>query len=497
MSEVNINEAKVMSEVEQKLEKYTKNSRYREAFERLKNSTIKKAGVKIDERVLYGLGSQLEQFDSYYNNQLVPNAPGHLVTGGRISENGSLNDLPQLPRLAYDLLITNIGNNPISVFAGLQTIGSSTGDVYVKEIVAGNSRGNTTTGQIITSPTQQPDVYTDYFIGSNNPAVTVATTAASSPTAGPYNTTLTRAPLRKNSVKVTVSSTIFGQDDGNGFIIGRGLEGTIDYTTGDITINFTTASIPTSTPIKVTYTSNLEESGQYAKLNLRIVKRPVVAEPFVVGQDFGLFQTWEMEQMFGRLVQEDSMNDLSQAMMAEMSNKIINKMYNQVVADGAGNQTTWDAAPPANTSKLLHRGTLAFALAEAEGKLYSRTGRAVIDFALASIAVASYMKTLPGFESINIVSQGAHIFGKLDNMVIIRCPQIPNGDAVLGFAGTGIFDKPAVLATYMPMMYIHPNIPTPNNLLKVQGAVASFAAADLVIERFLTRLTILNFATNY
>jgi hypothetical protein len=494
-----INEQEQMSEVEKKLEKYSKNSRYLEAYDKLKDSAIAKMG-RSSESHLYGLGSQLEKFDNFYNGYLLKNAPAHVLgNSNRIQESGSLNDLAQLPKLAYDLLITNMGNNPISVFAGFQPIASSNGGVYVKTLVADNTRGNTTAGQIVSSPIQNPDVFTDYFIGSNNPQVTIATTAASSPVAGPYNTTLTRAPLRKNNVKVKVTASIYGQDDGNGYIIGRGLEGTINYTTGDITVNFTVASgsIPVSTPITVTYTSNLEESGQYAKLNLQLTKIDVQAEPFAVGQDFGIFQSYEIEQQFGRLAQDDSMNDLSQAMMAEISNKIINKMFNQVIADGAGNQTTWDATPPVGTSKLLHRGTLIFAVSEAEQKIYLRTGRAVIDFVLASPAVASYFSTLVGFESINIVSQGAHIFGKVDNRIIVRCPQIPQGEAVMGFSGTGMFDRPAVWASYMPMMFIHPNIPMPNNLLKVQGAVVSYGAAELVISRFLTRFTILNYATNY
>jgi hypothetical protein len=492
-----VNEKEAISEVEQKLEKYSKNPRYLEAYDKLKDTAVAKLG-RSNESHLYGLGSQLEKFDNFYNGFLLKNAPAHVLgNSNRIQESGSLNDLATLPKLAYDLLITNMGNNPISVFAGFQPIASSTGGVYVKTLVADNSRGNTTAGQIVSSPIQNPDVFTDYFIGSNNPKVTIATTAGSSPSAGPYSTTLTKAPLRKGNVRVTVSATIYGQDDGNGYIIGRGLEGTINYTTGDIVVNFTTTSIPVSTPIVVTYTSNLEESGQYAKLNLQLTKIDVQAEPFAVGQDFGIFQSYEIEQMFGRIAQDDSMNDLSQAMMAEISNKIINKMYAQVVADGGSNLTTWDAAPPAGVSKLLHRGTLLFAVSEAEQKIYLRTGRAVIDFVLASPAVASYFSTLVGFESLNIVSQGAHIFGKVDNRIIVRCPQIPQGDAVMGFSGTGMFDRPAVWASYMPMMFIHPNIPMPNNLLKVQGAVVSYGAAELVISRFLTLFRISNYAANY
>jgi len=329
-------EAKLNSQVEEKLEQYVKNPLYRECFEKLKDTTVGKLGG-INEGHIYGLGSQLESWDNYYKGLNHKGLVPAQFNGRSKNEAGSMNDLPVLPRLAYDLLITNMGNNPISVFAGIQPISSSNGDVYVKQLIAANTRGNTTSGQIIASPLQQPEVFTDYFIGSNNPETTIATTAGSSPSAGPYTTTLTRAPLRKNSVRVTVSATIYGQDDGNGFIIGRGLEGTIDYTTGAISVTFTTASIPVSTAIKVTYTSNLEESGAYAKLNMAITKVPVQAEPFVIGQEFGIFQTWEIEQMFGRLAQEDAMNDLSQAMMAEISNKLINKFYNQVLADGVGN----------------------------------------------------------------------------------------------------------------------------------------------------------------
>lgn len=485
-----MNESELLADIEQKVEQYAK--KYKPQLEQLSDSPLAKV-CSIDESHIYGLGSQLEKWENYYNRYVKAFVPSHLTQGKSKNESGgSMNDLGTLPRLANDFIVANMGANPIGVFAGIQPIASSNGDVYVKTLLAGNSRGNTTQGQIVSSPLQAPDVYTDFWAGANNGEVTVATTANSSPSAGPYTITLTDKPVLKNKVKVYVSASIYGFDDGTGYIVGRGIEGTIDYTTGDVSLNFTVASgsIPTSTAIKLTYTSNLEESGAYAKVNLAIQRIPVVAEPFVVGQEFGLFQTWEIEQMFGRLAQEDSQKDLTEAMMAEICNKIINKMYKSAVAAGNSNLTEWSATPTGDVSQYLHRQSLPFSFAEAGKKLYQRTGRAVINCMIGDPGFCSYIETLDGFVPMNMVIQGAHIYGKYKDTVVIRAPQLPNNEALFIFTGTGMFDKPAVWGTYMPIIFLHPNIPVPNNVLRVQGAAVSYGAADLVIDRFITRFKI-------
>jgi len=79
-----------------------------------------------------------------------------------------------------------------------------------------------------------------------------------------FSDTLLEVTITPSTVKVYVNSTLVGQDDGLGEIVGTGVSGTVNYENGAITVNFATPPANGS-EIKVIYSASdvLDVRGRY------------------------------------------------------------------------------------------------------------------------------------------------------------------------------------------------------------------------------------------
>ena len=438
--------------------------KYNEQFQQLKGSPLAKFG-KIGIPEIYGLGKQLYRFDQLKK---------------RMQERGNIADLGELPKFAYDVIVTAFGGSTLNLFAGTQPISSSHGNVYVKQLVASLTRGNVTDGQTLIDPTKAPDVFAENFAGEKSPQISIGQTTTS---VGPYTYTIVKAPIRPNTFKI-VAGTAYGTDNGQGKIIGWDLQGTIDYVTGAVVINFKTA--PTSgTNMLINFSTNLEESGNYAKLSPIMSTIPINAEVFVIGQELGMLQSFEAEQMFGEMMDDEATQDLSDCLMREISQTLIDKFYMEAINGGASNLTTWEAIPQNAQTEYLYRMTLPYALAKANKKLAQRLGRGGANVYLAGYGFCSYIETLDGFMPSDISTSGPHVYGTYNGKIVIRCPQMTDNDCLMVYTGTGMFDKPGVWAPYMPLATTQA-VPVNNNILKSQRICVTYGGVEIVIGRAIT-----------
>lgn len=78
--------------------------------------------------------------------------------------------------------------------------------------------------------------------------------------------TLTKTPARPYTVKILSDGTPIGSDDGNGKFIGAGVSGTVNYTTGAVSIVFTDAAPAAGIEIGVAYNYDSEVSTNYDEI---------------------------------------------------------------------------------------------------------------------------------------------------------------------------------------------------------------------------------------
>jgi len=453
---------KKLREVEYQAEDYLK--RYREQVETLESATFlgKVRGVQAWDVVQ--LGKQLEKWE---------------MLESMVKEDGGLASLGALPKVAFDVITVAYGNSVIPFIASVQNIEEERGNVYFK-VIKRQDTGNTIidprTGAVLPSGLAS-NVVSDKVVATGDGSTTT------------FNVTLDSIPVRPETFEVKAGSA-YGKDDGKGTILGVGVWGTIDYSTGAVELNF--ASAPASgEEIKVGYQVDIEGANDLPSIGSVFESIPVTARIYALKGVVGLLQSYALRQRFGIVAEDELAKDLVVAINNEIGGDLIRKMN----ANPAGGTITWDKTPPSGVSYFEHKQTIKDSLADLEGKIVSNAGRGVINVIIAGAKVAAILSTLPGFEKVaDGKAMGAHVFGTLDGVTVIR---VNDANALPGNVALGIYnpDNPfegaAVYAPYMPLTTTE-LIPLSPNPLTNQKAAAVWAGVEVLVPQFVGKLNVQN-----
>lgn len=456
--------AGMQERLERGAEAFLKNPKYRPYLEALENSPLAKARTILPADYV-ALGKQLRQFEHYKR---------------WTSEVGTLKDLGQLPKIAMDVITASYGASIIPLLASVQPIQAQQGIVYFKQIKALHSRGNVQAGDILRHATQHPDKQAIGYSSELVPQV-VGTTVAGTLE---YTANLTATPVREGMIKVHIGD-LFGMDDREGNILGKGFYGTVDYTTGVIQLALT-ADPGDGTPIVVEYATNFEENGNIPKILATIASTDIKAEIFALGTEMGMFKSFEMQKTFGKTADDEVIADLTQEINAEVGNVLISRL----AANARGN-INWSAKPEAGVSEKEHKLAFSNRIPEAEANLIANAGRGAITTIIAGTKACALFDQVGGFKRTGAGGSGPTLYGMyLDNIPVIRSPQvIGTNEVICLYKGTSHFDAPAVYAPYMPLV-VNGSLPVLNNVLKTQGFAAVWSGCKVVVPNFITKITV-------
>lgn len=461
-----ISEENMQSFVEEKADIYYK--QYRKQIEALESHSLLSKVRSIRPWDIYALGQRFENWNWYRN---------------WCEAEGSLSQLGKIPQVALDVITVNYGSSPMSVIASDQPIDDETGIVHFKDIIARDTRGNLTAGDTLWSPddnwTNVPADYAGDYLNEN-----VGSTAA---TVLSYGFTLANAPLRPYKVEVTIPTLgLRAIDDGNGVLLGNGIYGTINYTTGGITIDL--AADPAGVEaIYVAYNTDFEESADIPGIQFKLRNKMVHARVWALKDTVGLLQSFAMERRLGTVAADEIAADLVSAINMEKMNAAIGI----IKANAVGNNTYY-TVPSSGVSLFEHKQSYKDALAAADSTLNGNAGRGTITAIVAGRKHCQVMETLPGFTKISDGADiGPHIFGMLDGKVIVRVSQesvLPALDAYPIYKGQTPFEAPLVHSVFMPLM-VTTALPTGDNPLLNQKAAADWSALTSLVPKFSTKVT--------
>jgi len=460
--------------IEMKEKKMTEEAEF--YFDKYKNSmnvldkTLVGKVRSITPYDVYAVGKMLEAFDIYKKI---------------CEEDGNVNQLGKIPDIAYDVITIAYGSSIIPFVASVQPIGEERGTVYFKNVKADTAKGNMSAGETIFAPQtfNTPQGFANnYYEGES-----AGNTSSGDTT---YSHTTAAHPIKRSSVTVTIatSTPIVGVDNGEGYIVGNGVYGNVDYDTGDIDI--TLISDPAGTyAITVDYQINYEQQTDLPKIRLFFDNAPILARVYALKGTIGMLQAFGMKTRFGMVAEDELAKDLVAEINAEIGGDIIRAMY----AQAQGN-TNWSKVSPSGVSYFEHKQTFKDALADSEAVIVGNAGRGTINTLIAGRGAASIISTLPGFTKLTDgTTLGAHVFGTLDGVTVIRV----NESAILGsnyvipiWKGMSPFEAPVVYAPYMPLI-VTSTLPLTNPLLQ-QRAAAVWAGVKVVVNKFITKLTITN-----
>jgi hypothetical protein len=456
-----IDETYLLSRVEQEADTYYKKYKpYMQLMEDVSHWKKFKSPSAWDYRAL---GKMLESVDD-------------LVA--MCEANGSVADLGILPRIARDVVTIMYGVSPIPLIASVQPIEEELGLIYYKRVKAVTGGGNITAGDTLVS------VYGDYVTpqGYTNAEVTVRIGTGNGSTKT-FSATLTYKPIRPGTVIVQAGS-VTGRDynyDGN--ILGVGVSGTINYSTGAISVTFGTAPAE-GEAINVTYWGNVEDlTLGVREINYELDTKQVRARIYAVKGLVGLFKSWQLQKRFGISAEEELAADLVNALNSEVLGDLIRKMTNALPAT-----VTWDVTPPEGTDYFLHYQTFKFFLAGAEKKLVEQARRGIISFIIAGTQACAVIKSQLGWKQL-FDGRGmftAHLYGEIEGVPVIRVVDsnvLADDMMIIGYKGASEFEAPAVFCPYMPVT-VTTVLPTAHPLV-TQRAAACWAAVEVLVNRFL------------
>jgi len=461
-----MNEDRILEQVDKKAERYFK--QYKPYMECLESKSIISKIRPIGAADFYALGMMLENFQDIVS---------------MAESEGTLADLGILPRIGLDVITVAYGTSPISIISSVQPIDEEQGTVYYKAVVAKSTAGNVTAEETLVSVEGGVlKVPTGY--ASNEATEAVGTGDGAHAT---YSGSLDYVPVRPNSLVVTAGA-VSGYDDGEGHITGYGItSGTIDYTNGAYTVVFN-ANVGNGTAITILYQQNLEGATDIRSINYELTTKTVKSKVYALKSTLGMLKSYSLRKRFGQIAEDDIAVDLTNAINEEVLGDMIRKQAAAMVGN-----TNWSKTPPSQVSYFEHKQTFKDALADAESVMVGNAGRGTISYMVAGKNACAVMSTLPGWVKIydGTSISGAHIYGTLDGVPVIRVPLATVLNAnyiILGFKTSSIFEAPAVFSPYMPLT-VTGMLPMANPI-NSQRAAAMMAACDILIANFMTKLTI-------
>jgi len=448
-------------------------ARYADHFEDLYNESPLSKVRKITKYDEIALGRQLAQVE------------GHIRM---IKEdNGSVNQLGVSPKIALDVVSVLYGSSIVPVIASVQPIAEQRGLVYFKSAKAQNTKGNMTANDDIMNPysgMKTPNAYAGNavsleVVGTGNGAlISFTATLANKPVAGSLQISIESAP-----------ATIIALDDYKGVITGTGVSGTINYSSGVVVLNFAVAVV-NDVDVYVSYGQNYESSTDIPQIQSYYDSATIDAAIYALKSTMGLFQAFQLKQRFGISAEEEISKDLISAMNAELGGDLIRKM----AAAAVGNTAFTYTISTSSDNYYGEKQRLFDAIFTTAGSVITaNAGRGIVNLIIAGNTAAASIQTLPGFVQITDGNSiGCHLLGTLNGIPVVRVIEtdmLAANVILCAYKGTSPFEAPAVYAPYMPITNTA-LLPMGLNPLMQQKAIAVWAGTKVLVQNFITKITI-------
>jgi hypothetical protein len=471
--QINENAAEaLMAMQERKAEAFFK--KYKKHMQIMEKSILAKVRT-LTPNDYYALGTQLNEFENY--SKFVESA-------------GNVNSLGKLPLVAFDVITAVYATSIVPAIASVQPIDEVNGNVYFKNIIASETRGNMTAGENFIDPrtgSKSPQRYSSSKTAQQAVGVTVAGDLT-------YAITLPQAPVVSESLKVQLSATVYGEDVGVrgadknvGTILGNGLSGTINYLTGLLTLNLA-ADPGNGVNILAQWQINYELATDIPKVTMFMDSKPVRAYLYTLKQTIGLVQSYTMSKRFG----SSYVDDMAQDLVDEMNKELAADLVFRLRSEAQGPAVVFSKTLPAGVSEYEHRQAYKYRLADCDKNFIANAGRGTVKAVIAGRGHCAYVEGLPGFKKLADGNAfGSHIFGMLDDKLYIRVPEtavMPEDSAIAIHKG-GMFEAAASWSPYMPLT-VTDALPEGINPLNTQKAAAMLGAIESMIPGFATEFNL-------
>lgn len=446
--------------------------KFRPQMDVLEKSILCKMRGGLQAQDVFALGKQLEAFDAYRE---------------MCEEDGNLNQLGQIPKIAYDVITATYGLSVLPIIASVQPIDEERGNVYFKNVRSVNTKGSQTAGDTVVNPRstiKTPSGYSNDYISGE-----VLVNTGGAPTTAAAGT-LNAIPVRSETIKVTIQddAATYAVDDGKGTLLGVGLSGTINYITGAVVLTFAVAPAATK-DIFVEYQQNYELSTDIPQIDTFFDSKGIMAKIYALKGTIGMLQAYGMKKRFGLVAEDELAKDLVQEINREIGGDLIRAMRAQALGS-----TVFSKTPPSATiSYFEHKQTYKDQMAQAESTLVGNAGRGTISLLVVDKSHAAVIQTLPGWKKMyDGQGLGAHLYGELDGIPVVRVNELNvlgDGHGLAIWKGSSPFEAAAVYSPFMPLA-VTSTLPQAPNPLQSMKAAAVWAGTDVLVPAYVTKFDV-------
>ena len=399
-----------------------------------------KTGSSIPENILATTATLLENTYNYCN---------------RMDETTRVVNLGSFVDYGFDVISATVPNLISHEIVSVQPMNAKHGAIFYLQYLYGNQKGSIGQGTVMNSPFTGIEGNTNF----SNDRVVGESAGTGDGSKTQFKTSLAYTPVRPGSVFVAAGETIKAIDNGQGGIIaaannaGGAVTGTVDYKTGEITIEITNApAAEVAVLVDYRYDMDLTTVG-FSQVDLDLQSVSIEAFPRKLRARWLLDAGFELQKMKGIDAESELIVAMSSEIKYEIDGEILKELYRLAAHTGF----EWDAQLPqgAAISYIDYKRTIIDVFTEMSNKIFTSTKRVGANIIIAGVNVCSIIETLPEFKAADTSSgqiNGPHYLGELANKwKVYKNPFYNDDHFVLGYKGASYLDAGYVYAPYMPL----------------------------------------------
>lgn len=346
----------------------------------------------------------------------------------------------QYKRYAVDMVTAVVPNLIAYDCVSVQALDNRVGMINYLEFAYGSNKGTAKQGQVFASALGYQGMNEEY---TSNRITGESFTVAKDPAGKTVVQTaiLAFGPVLKGTVSAYVSPTLKFQDDGNGGLVGTGIEtgGTINYDTGEITYKVSDQLDAAETgTIGYSY-DNETVPVEAPQMQMKITSLPVTTTSRKLAAIWSFDAAYELEKEYGSSMQSLMATQATAEIAQEIDNEITLDLYRIA---SAGPEVRWSKVQPTGVNIVDHYDSFWNKVVEGSNQIFDATRRVHANFMICGIGVDNVLKCMRNFDSANdTTSVGPHFVGTLGGM--IKCYVNPNygqDEFVLGYKGPNTLD---------------------------------------------------------
>lgn len=379
----------------------------------------------------------------------------------RFTETLHLNEATQAADIAkgiktqYFDIITAVWPNLIAEqLFSVQPIRSKTGQIFYLKYVYGTNKGNVKRGDTIFAANEiagyENRNYTSEIIENENLFATDGTEKD-------FNACLQFLPVMPGSVKIEVGGAEI-LDDGNGVLKGTGVTGTIEYDSGTVELNFTTA--PSAEDVFVDYQYDLSFApSTIPSIELRVEDQTITARPRKLKGIYSLDAGYDLKMSQGINIDDTLLEAAAMVLKNEVDAELIMTAFMQ-----AASTVTWtdgfDANKNPGISKKEYYEGFVECIVRASSCVKQKTKRVEANWVVVGKKAADILRFIgaPRFvASGDTTVAGPCYLGMLDGTwKVYYDPFLGEDQFLLGFKGSNLMDAGLIYAPYLMFFATEP-----------------------------------------